>query len=229
MGEGSLKQKCRDNFTAIELVRKLDAEERAATDEERRVLVKYVGWGGIPQVFAWHESSGWDAERERLKNLLTEPEYEAARASTLNAHYTSPIVVSAMFEAVQRLGFAGRVRGREGGALVSLSVSRSAAGRLCGEGQRALHEGGIFRRRRKKLPRRGDKKNLPAGGAGAARSDRERRSSHRWRGGVADVSIRFQAPVSAGGHGADERRLPARCGQTARSLCRRVPWARPSC
>ncbi|MEO6785065.1 MAG: hypothetical protein ABI318_02940, partial [Chthoniobacteraceae bacterium] len=74
------------------------------------MLVKYVGWGGIPQVFAWHESSGWDAERERLKSLLTEQEYDAARASTLNAHYTAPVVVSAMYEAVQRLGFAhGRV------------------------------------------------------------------------------------------------------------------------
>ena len=52
VGEGSLKQKCRDNFAAIELVRKLDGEGRAATDEEKRVLVKYVGWGGIPQVFA---------------------------------------------------------------------------------------------------------------------------------------------------------------------------------
>ena len=110
MGDGSLKQKCRDNFAVIELVRKLDAESRAATDEERRVLVKYVGWGGIPQVFAWHESGGWDAERERLKNLLTESEYDAARASTLNAHYTAPVVVSAIYEAVQRLGFThGRV------------------------------------------------------------------------------------------------------------------------
>ncbi len=101
VGGGSLKQKCRDNFAAIELVQKLDAEGQAATDEERRVLVKYVGWGGIPQVFAWQESSGWEAERERLRNLLTELEYEAARASTLNAHYTAPLVVSAMYEAVQ--------------------------------------------------------------------------------------------------------------------------------
>ncbi len=110
MGDGSLKQKCRDNFAVIELVHELDEENRAATDEEKRVLVKYVGWGGIPQVFAWHESSGWDAERERLKSLLTESEYETARASTLNAHYTAPVVVTAMFDAVQRLGFTdGRI------------------------------------------------------------------------------------------------------------------------
>ena len=110
VGEGSLKQKCRDNFAVIELVRKLDGEGRAATDEQKRVLVKYVGWGGIPQVFAWHDAPEWEPERERLKALLSAEEYEAARASTLNAHYTAPVVVSAMYEAVQRLGFAhGRV------------------------------------------------------------------------------------------------------------------------
>jgi N12 class adenine-specific DNA methylase len=110
LGEGSLKQKCRDNFAAIELVRKLDGENRAATDDEKRILVKYVGWGGIPQVFASQEASGWEAERDRLKSLLTEQEYESARASTLNAHYTSPVVVSAIYDAVQRLGFTnGRV------------------------------------------------------------------------------------------------------------------------
>jgi hypothetical protein len=108
LGEGSLKQKCRDNFAAIELVRSLDAENRPATDDEKRTLVKYVGWGGMPQVFAWHESNDWQMERERIKTLLTGQEYEAARASTLNAHYTAPIVVSAMYEAVQRLGLAAK-------------------------------------------------------------------------------------------------------------------------
>ena len=63
LGDGSLKQKCRDNFAAIELVRQLDAEARAATDDEKRVLVKYVGWGGIPQVFASPTSQEWAAER----------------------------------------------------------------------------------------------------------------------------------------------------------------------
>ncbi len=110
VGEGSLKQKCRDNFAAIELVQRLDGEGREATDAEKRVLVKYVGWGGIPQVFAWHEAPEWQPERERLKALLTPEEYEAARASTLNAHYTAPVVVSAIYDAVQRLGFKhGRV------------------------------------------------------------------------------------------------------------------------
>jgi len=110
IGAGSLKQKCRDNFAAIELVRKLDTESRAATDDEKRVLVKYVGWGGIPQAFAWNEAPEWQPERERLKALLAPEEYEAARASTLNAHYTAPVVVRAIYDAVERLGFKyGRV------------------------------------------------------------------------------------------------------------------------
>jgi len=89
LGEGSLKQKCRDNLTAIELVSRLDQESRAATDDEKRILVKYVGWGGIPQVFAQHPGSDWEVERAELKSLLTDSQDEAARASTLNAHYTS--------------------------------------------------------------------------------------------------------------------------------------------
>ncbi len=110
VGEGSLKQKCRDNFAAIELVRRLDDEGRAATDDEKRVLVRYVGWGGIPQVFAWNEAPDWQAERERLKALLSTEEYEAARASTLNAHYTAPVVIRGIYDAVERLGFQhGRV------------------------------------------------------------------------------------------------------------------------
>ena len=107
LGEGSLKQKCRDNFAAIETVRQLAQEDRAATDEEKRIMVRYVGWGGIPQVFAWNVAGEWDAETEKLKNLLSESEYEAARASTLNAHYTSPTVIGGIYEAVQRLGFTG--------------------------------------------------------------------------------------------------------------------------
>ncbi len=110
LGDGSLKQKCRDNFAAIELVRLLDSQSRAASDQEKRVLVKYVGWGGIPQVFASPLSTEWKAEGERLKVLLTSEEYDAARASTLNAHYTSPTVISAIYDAVQQIGFtSGRV------------------------------------------------------------------------------------------------------------------------
>jgi N12 class adenine-specific DNA methylase len=102
-----LKQKARDNFAAIELVRRLDGAGRAPTDEERRTLVKYVGWGGIPQVFAYSGAEDWEAERERIGTLLTTEEYEAARASTLNAHYTSPTVIAGIYEAAGRLGFKG--------------------------------------------------------------------------------------------------------------------------
>ncbi|MEY2531618.1 MAG: hypothetical protein QOI96_1703, partial [Verrucomicrobiota bacterium] len=110
LGDGSLKQKCRDNFSAIELVRLLDSQSRVASEEEKRVLVKYVGWGGIPQVFASPFSTEWKAEGERLKVLLTSEEYDAARASTLNAHYTSATVISAIYNAVQQIGFThGRV------------------------------------------------------------------------------------------------------------------------
>ncbi len=105
LGDGSLKQKCRDNFAAIELVRLLDSQSRTASDEEKEILVKYVGWGGIPQVFASPLSTEWKAEGERLKVLLTSEEYAAARASTLNAHYTSAIVISAIYDAVVRIGF----------------------------------------------------------------------------------------------------------------------------
>ncbi|HWC58624.1 MAG TPA: DEAD/DEAH box helicase family protein, partial [Verrucomicrobiae bacterium] len=87
------------------MARKLDSEKRPATDEERRILVKYVGWGGIPQVFALQESREWRSEREQLKALLSEQEYESARATTLNAHYTSPTVIAAIYRAVERLGF----------------------------------------------------------------------------------------------------------------------------
>ncbi|MBA3831706.1 MAG: hypothetical protein H0X34_07405 [Chthoniobacterales bacterium] len=95
---------------AIELVNRLDQEGRAATDDEKRILVKCVGWGGIPQVFAQHPGTDWEVERAELKSLLTDSQYEAARASTLNAHYTSATVISGIYEAAERLGFEhGRV------------------------------------------------------------------------------------------------------------------------
>ena len=85
-------------------------KRREATEDEKRVLVRYVGWGGIPQVFADPAPSEWKQEAKRLKELLTAEEYEFARASTLNAHYTSATVISAIYDAVQRLGFQyGRV------------------------------------------------------------------------------------------------------------------------
>lgn len=105
MGAGSLKEKCHGNFRAIEVLRTVESAHRRATPEEQQTLVRYVGWGGLPQVFATHEDSTWQEERDRLRELLTPEEYRSAQATTLNAHYTSATVVSAMYEAVQRLGF----------------------------------------------------------------------------------------------------------------------------
>lgn len=110
LGAGSLKEKCRANFRAIEVLRAVEAERREATPEEQQTLVRYVGWGGLPQVFATHEDKDWQTERARLRELLTPEEFRSAQATTLNAHYTSPTVVSAMYEAVQRQGFThGRI------------------------------------------------------------------------------------------------------------------------
>ena len=89
IGVGSLKQKCHDNLAAIELLKRLEAEGRDPTPEEKRVLVRYVGWGGLPQVFDPCNDE-WKEPRERLEPLLTPEELDSARATTLNAHYTAP-------------------------------------------------------------------------------------------------------------------------------------------
>jgi hypothetical protein len=109
IGTGSLKQKCRDNLAAIGLLKQLEAEARPATDDEKRVLVRYVGWGGLPQVFD-SLNSQWEKEREQLESLLTEDELDSARASTLNAHYTAPVVIQSMYSALEHFGFShGRI------------------------------------------------------------------------------------------------------------------------
>ncbi len=105
MGAGSLREKCRANLAAIKLVRELQAENRPATAEEKSVLVRYVGWGGLSQIFS--PATDWQKENIELSALLSEEEFRAARASTLNAHYTSGEVIQAMYAAAERLGFAG--------------------------------------------------------------------------------------------------------------------------
>ena len=90
LGEGSLKQKFRANVEAIKLLRRLESEKRPASDDEKAVLVRYVGWGGLPQVFDVN-SREWFKEQVELSELLTDEEHTSARASTLNAHYTSPV------------------------------------------------------------------------------------------------------------------------------------------
>lgn len=106
LGEGGPKQKFQQNLKAIETLRALDAEERPATAEEKAVLVKYVGWGAMPQVFDNYNRE-WAKERVALQANLAEDEYEHARSTTLNAHYTSPPVIGAMYRAAERFGFKG--------------------------------------------------------------------------------------------------------------------------
>ena len=106
LGEGSMRQKCEANLTAIALLQRLDAERRSATEAEQRTLVRYVGWGGLPQVFDSHNDE-WRSQRERLESLLTPGELASARATTLNAHYTSATIVRAMYAALERFGFTG--------------------------------------------------------------------------------------------------------------------------
>ena len=101
---GSLKEKCRANLAAIRLVRKLQSENRNPTNEEKSALVRYVGWGGLPQVFS--PATDWQAENVELASLLSEDEFRAARATTLNAHYSAGAVVKGMYaSALERLGF----------------------------------------------------------------------------------------------------------------------------
>ena len=103
VGKGSPKEKCRANLAAIKLARKLQAENRPATQEEKSALVRYVGWGGLPQIF--NPATDWQAESLELAKLLSKEEFRLARASTLNAHYTSGEVIQGMYAALERLGF----------------------------------------------------------------------------------------------------------------------------
>ena len=96
LGTGGPKAKYKANIEAIRLLQTLEKEERLATPEEQEVLSHYVGWGGIPQAFEENNGS-WANEYSELKNTLTSEEYSAARASTLNAFYTSPTVIHSMY------------------------------------------------------------------------------------------------------------------------------------
>lgn len=104
IGEGGPKQKFARNIEAIETLFQLERDNRNATPEEQEVLASYVGWGGLADAFAPDKGS-WSQEYSTLKNLLSEDEYAAARASTLNAHYTSPTVIRAIYDAVAQMGF----------------------------------------------------------------------------------------------------------------------------
>ena len=104
LGEGGAKQKYARNIEAIRTLFKLEEEHRGATAEEQQVLSQYVGWGGLADAFDPNKD-GWAKEYTELKGLLSEDEYAAARSSTLNAHYTSPTVIHAIYDAVEKIGF----------------------------------------------------------------------------------------------------------------------------
>ena len=104
LGVGGPKQKFARNIEAIQTLRTLEQEHCGATAEEQQVLSQYVGWGGLADAFD-PSKENWSAEYTQLKGLLTEDEYAAARASTLNAHYTSPVVIRAIYDAVEKMGF----------------------------------------------------------------------------------------------------------------------------
>ena len=104
LGEGGPKAKYQANVAAIKLLKHLEETTGQATPEQQEVLSRYVGWGGLADAFD-PDKSAWAAEFSELKELLTPEEYAAARASTLNAHYTSPTVIRAIYEAVEKMGF----------------------------------------------------------------------------------------------------------------------------
>ncbi|MCH5199706.1 MAG: AAA family ATPase [Oscillospiraceae bacterium] len=104
--EGGAKTRFRNNVEAIKLLKTIESENRAATPDEQKILSKYVGWGGIPQAFDSRKTD-WNNEYTELKNLLSFDEYAAARASTLNAHYTTPTVINAVYSALDNMGFSG--------------------------------------------------------------------------------------------------------------------------
>ena len=104
LGEGGAKQKYARNIEAIRTLFRLEEEHRGATAEEQQVLSQYVGWGGLADAFDPSKDS-WAKEYAELKGLLSEDEYAAARSSTLNAHYTSPVVIRSIYDAVEKMGF----------------------------------------------------------------------------------------------------------------------------
>ena len=106
LGAGGPKQKYARNIEAIRTLFTLEQEHRGATAEEQQVLSQYVGWGGLADVFD-SSKENWASEYAELKGLLSETEYAAARESTLNAHFTSPVVIRAIYDAVERMGFHG--------------------------------------------------------------------------------------------------------------------------
>ena len=104
IGEGSLREKALANIEAIRTLKRIEADNRDATQAEQAVLARYSGWGALAAVFRFYPSQEWQHLARELRALLSEDEYAAARASTPNAHFTSPAVIAAMWQALRRLG-----------------------------------------------------------------------------------------------------------------------------
>ena len=104
-GKGfAAKEKFRQNVEAIRTLEKIEGENRIATPKEQEILAKYVGWGGLADAFD-ETKANWASEYQELKSLLSAEEYDSARESTLNAHYTSPVIIKAIYDAMERMGF----------------------------------------------------------------------------------------------------------------------------
>ena len=104
IGEGSLREKALANLAAIRTLKQLEADDREATGEEKFILARYSGWGAMANVFEAHPPREWEKTADELRQLLTADEYASARASTPNAHFTSPLVISGVWEALDHLG-----------------------------------------------------------------------------------------------------------------------------
>jgi len=110
IGSGGLKEKARDNLAAIRTLKQIEADSRDATDAEKAVLARYCGWGALANVFRPYPPEDWQGIAEELRQLLSDEEYQAARASTPNAHYTALAVITAMWQAMERLGLPAGAR-----------------------------------------------------------------------------------------------------------------------
>ena len=104
LGAGGQKAKFQNNMAAIRTLKQIEAEKRLATPEEQEILSRYVGWGGLAQAFD-ESNDKWAKEYAELKDALTPEEYKSARATTLNAHYTTPTVIRAIYQAVENMNF----------------------------------------------------------------------------------------------------------------------------
>ena len=104
LGIGGAKEKFKRNIDAIRTLEKIEGENRIATPEEQKILSQYVGWGGLADAFD-ESKSAWAGEYQELKSLLSDAEYASARESTLNAHYTSPVIIRSIYEALEKMGF----------------------------------------------------------------------------------------------------------------------------